>query len=120
MSNWVMFFDTLKKYTDLMSKSGARSYFQLLRALTLRGCTIVALGHTNKHLGADGRPVFEGVGDVRNDVDELFYIEAIRDESSGLVTMTMKPDKWRCNVEAATFELDTRSMTMRALPQPVD
>ena len=32
------------------------------------GATIVLLGHTNKHVGLDGKLIFEGVADVRNDV----------------------------------------------------
>lgn len=120
LSNTVAFFDTLKKYVDLMTKRGAREFFHLLRSLTLRGCTIVTLGHCNKHVGSDGKLIFEGVGDVRNDVDELFYIDALRDDLAGTVTMTLRPDKWRCSVRGGTFELNTQSMQVRALPMVLD
>jgi hypothetical protein len=66
LSNYVFFLDTLKKFVDIMKKGGAREFFQLMRALTTRGATVVLLGHTNKHLGLDGKLIFEGVGDVRN------------------------------------------------------
>lgn len=120
LSNMVMFFDTLKKYIDLMSKGGSREFFKLMRALTIRGCTIIALGHTNKHKSLSGEWVFEGVADVRNDVDELYYIESLKDEATGLTTLTFKLDKVRCLATPTTFELDVLTMQVRALPQPVD
>lgn len=120
LSAVVMIFDTLKKYTDLMSKGGTRTFFTLMRALTQRGATVLLLGHTNKHRGPDGKLVFEGVGDVRNDVDDLFYIEAGDKDSAGVVTITIKPDKARCVVREVSFRLDTKTMEATELPQPVD
>ncbi len=116
----VFFIDTLKKYADLMSKGGTRAFLQLMRTLTQYGATVVLLGHTNKHAGVDGRLIFEGVGDVRNDVDELLYIEATDKDPLGLVTLTIRPDKVRCLVREATFQLDTRTMEMRPLGQVID
>lgn len=116
----VMFFDTLKKYADLMSKGGSREFFKLMRSLTQLGATIVLLGHTNKHRGVDGKLMFEGVGDVRNDVDELIYIDSTEKDARGMRTMTMRPDKVRCAAKETTFELDTRSMSIRALDSVVN
>lgn len=120
LSGVVMIFDTMKKYADLMSKGGSREFFKLMRALTQRGATVVLLGHTNKHKGLDGKLIFEGVGDVRNDVDELIYIEATEKDPAGIVTLTMRPDKVRCAVRPATFTLDTATMVVSALDQVVD
>lgn len=120
LSEWVMFFDTLKKYTDLMSKGGARSFFQMMRSMTQRGATVVLLGHTNKHKGVDGKLIFEGVGDVRNDVDEMLYIEATDKDAAGVVTLTIKPDKVRCAVKEASFTLDTRTMEVTPCDSVVD
>lgn len=120
LSAVVMVFDTLKKYTDLMSKGGTRAFFTLMRALTQRGATVLLLGHTNKHRGPDGRLVFEGVGDVRNDVDELLYIEAGEKDAAGIVTVTIKPDKARCAAREVSFRLDTTSMQATELPRVVD
>lgn len=120
LSNYIFFFDTLKKYVDLMSKGGARGFFQLMRALTQRGATVILLGHTNKHKGTDGKLIFEGVGDVRNDVDELIYLESTPKTDDGIVTMTMKPDKVRCAIKEASFVLDTNTMTVRPADRVVD
>lgn len=120
LTAFVMIFDTLKKYTDLMSKGGTRAFFLLMRSLTQRGATVILLGHTNKHKGVDGKLIFEGVGDVRNDVDELIYIEATEKDANGVVTLTMRPDKVRCVVKETTFTLDTTTMQVRALDRVVD
>jgi hypothetical protein len=120
LSNYVFFFDTLKKYVDIMQKGGTREFFQLMRALTTRGATVVLLGHTNKHRGLDGKLIFEGVGDVRNDVDELLYIESTEDKATARVTMTMRPDKVRCDVKETTFRLDKNTMRVMVLETVID
>lgn len=120
LAGCVFFFDTLKKFADLMSKGGTRGFFQLMRALTQRGATVVLLGHTNKHRGPDGKLIFEGVGDVRNDVDELIYIEATEKDAQGMVTLTMRPDKVRCAIGESSFRLNTKTMQLDALEQVVD
>lgn len=91
-----------------------------MRALTIRGCTIIVLGHTNKHPNIAGELVFEGVADVRNDVDELYYIESAKDTGTGMVTLTFRLDKVRCLAVPATFKLDTATRELTALPQVVD
>jgi len=120
LNNFVLIFDTLKKFCDLMSKGGSRGFFRLMRALTLRGATVILLGHVNKHKSADGKPLFEGVGDVRNDVDELIYLESTPRADDGTVTMTMRPDKARCAIKEATFVLDTHTMIVRQADRVVD
>lgn len=120
LSGYVLILDTMKKYLSVMSKDGARVFFGLMRSLTQRGATVILLGHTNKNVGPDGKPVFEGVGDVRNDVDELFYLESTDKDAMGVKTMTLTPDKNRSPAKAATFSLDTNTMTVRALDRVVD
>lgn len=120
LSKFVMYFDTMKKYIDLMSKRGAREFFQIMRALTQRGATIVLLGHTNKHRTPDGQLIFEGVGDVRNDVDELIYIDATDKDADGVRILTMDPDKVRCMAERRSFRLDTATMKIEAMDRIVD
>ncbi|GAB3757313.1 hypothetical protein GCM10028796_01270 [Ramlibacter monticola] len=120
LNNVVMFFDTLKKYLDLMSKRGSREFFMLMRSLTQLGGTVVLLGHTNKHAGMDGKRIFEGVGDVRNDVDELIYAHATDKDAGGRVTITLTPDKVRCNAQKRSFQLDIINMEVCALDALVD
>lgn len=119
LSQYVLILDTLKKFADLMSKGGSREFFKLMRALTQRGATVVLLGHTNKHRGVDGKLIFEGVGDIRNDVDELFYLESIENPPR-VVTITMSPDKVRSPAKEASFQLNRDTMILRSLNDVVN
>lgn len=106
LSNHFYFFDTLKKFVDPNNKREAREFFTLMRNLTVQGAGLTVLGHTTKR---EGKVVlmFDGVGDIRDDVDELIYIEATEKDSNGKITFTMKPDKVRCLAEEASFEFDS-------------
>jgi hypothetical protein len=78
------------------------------------------LGHTNKHVGLDGKLIFEGVADVRNDVDELFYIESTKPDANNRVLLTMTPDKQRAHVKPLTFELNIDDRSLRVLDRTVN
>ena len=76
LTDYVFFFDTLKKFADLMSKNSVKDFYVLARRLTKRGATIVLLGHANKYRDKSGNLIFEGVGDVKADGDDLIFLEA--------------------------------------------
>lgn len=120
LSNFVLIFDTLKKYSDLMSKRGSRAFFKTMRTLSQRGATVLLLGHCNKHKDVTGKLVFEGVGDVRNDVDELIYIQSSDKDAAGRVTLTMAPDKVRAKIKPLTFRLDTVTMVLEQVDEVID
>ena len=51
------------------------------------GGTLIALAHTNKHLGTDGKAVYSGTSDIVDDPDCCFVIDKIStDERSGTAT----------------------------------
>lgn len=100
----VMVFDTLKKMVDVISKRAAKDLYKTLRSLTAKGMTIVLLAHTNKYKGDDGRPVYEGTGDLRSDVDEMIYLIPIKNDD-GSMTVSTAPDKVRGKFEPITFEI---------------
>lgn len=75
LGGFVLFFDTLKKFIDLMSKQSAKEFFVLMRRLTKLGASMILPGHANKHRDGDGNLVFEGVGDVRSDCDDMIIFE---------------------------------------------
>jgi hypothetical protein len=114
LEGYVFVLDTMKKFLDVMGKAGAREFFKVLRAITALGGTVLLLAHTNKHKDINGKQIFEGVGDIRNDVDELFYIDAIDDPRTGERVATLVPDKERCMAEACSFQL------VRATREAVD
>lgn len=103
-SGMVWIFDTLKKMTDVINKSKAKQLFQILRGLSAKGMTVVLLAHTNKYYGDDGKPIYEGTGDLRSDVDELIYLIPVKNED-GSMTVSTDPDKVRGAFEPITFNI---------------
>jgi len=94
MSGNVLIFDTLKKFADLMSKGSVKKFYKLARKLANLGATVVLLGHANKYHNKAGNLVFEGVGDVRSDSDELIMLESTKNRTNGIdVTTIVDPDK---------------------------
>jgi len=106
LSDVVMVFDTLKKMADVISKKAASTLYKTLRGLTAKGMTIVLLAHTNKYRGEDGKPVFEGTGDLRADVDEMIYLIP-KHHDDGSMTVSTDPDKVRGSFKPISFEITT-------------
>jgi hypothetical protein len=95
LSDLLIVIDTLKKIGDMMSKSRMKATMNLLRALTAKGATVVCLAHCNKHRDVAGKLIFEGVGDVESDCDNLIYLESEKD-AEGIRTVSTEPsDKVR-------------------------
>ena len=112
LSSYVFIFDTLKKMTDVINKSASKRLLKLLRSMTAKGATIICLAHTNKYNGHDGKPVYEGTGDIRSDVDNLIYlIPDKRPDGSMLVSAI--PDKQRAALEKITFEISPQRQVTR-------
>ncbi len=79
LKNKVIVLDTLKKFTDMMSKASLSEFFEELRSLCINGATVIIAGHTNKHLDADGELVYEGTGDTLSDCDCAYAIYKMSD-----------------------------------------
>ena len=52
-----LIFDTLKKFVDVMSKGAVREFTEVVRQFVMKGGTVLALAHTNKRPGPDGKPI---------------------------------------------------------------
>lgn len=102
LSKVVIILDTLKKFGDMMNKSKAKQFNSLLRTLTTKGITIICLAHTNKHDDKEGKPIFEGTGDLRNDFDELIYLISVRNPDSTITVSTLS-DKTRAAIRDESF-----------------
>jgi hypothetical protein len=112
-SGLVFVFDTLKKMADVISKRASKDLLRTLRGLTARGATIILLAHTNKYKGDDGKPIYEGTGDLRSDVDELIYLIPEK-HSDGSMTVSVEPDKTRAKIKRMTFDIgEDRTVTQR-------
>jgi hypothetical protein len=118
LSDVVIILDTLKKFVDVIEKRAAKELYRLLRALTVRGCTIILLGHCNKHPDRDGRSVYEGTGDLRNDLDELLYLDAQMDEAKSALRVTTRPDKVRADIKPRSFLIHLPDRRVEELDKP--
>ena len=115
LSRVVLILDTLKKFADLMSKKASKGFYDKLRSLTQRGCTVITLAHTNKFKAEDGSYVYEGTGDLRSDTDIMMFLYPLPDESKN-ITISTKFEKDRAYVEDVTFfyERATRRVTVES------
>ena len=104
-SKVVIVLDTLKKFGDMMNKSKSKDFNSLLRTLTSKGMTVICLAHTNKYSDKDGKPMYEGTGDTRNDFDELIYLIPARNPD-GTTTVTTLADKKRAAIIDESFSID--------------
>jgi hypothetical protein len=83
----IIIIDTLKKAVDLMKKSELRALGECLRGFVMMGGTLIALAHTNKNVGSDGKPIPEGTADIINDADCVYLAHEIHRDA---VTKTVK------------------------------
>jgi len=73
----VIILDTVKKFTDPMSKSDGLRFWRAVRAFVSQGGTIISLAHTNKNSGSDGKPIYAGTSDSVDDTDCAFTLRKI-------------------------------------------
>jgi hypothetical protein len=104
LSNEVWFFDNLKKMADLMHAKSATRLFDIFRRLTARGMTIVAQHHTNKYRTPEGKLIYKGLGDLRDDFDNLVYLDSALHEDRSR-TVSIEPDKVRAVLDRLTFTI---------------
>jgi hypothetical protein len=97
----IIVLDTLKKFTDLMDKRACTEFGKIVRAFVMKGGTLIALAHTNKNLGTDGKPIHAGTSDIREDFDCAFLLQIIEGETNKTVVEFTNIKK-RGNVEKST------------------
>jgi hypothetical protein len=90
--------DTLKKAVDVMDKKAIRSFNIVIRNFVMAGGTLLALAHTNKRTGADGKPVPEGAGDLNSDIDCSFILDQFSKEGEDETIIKFTVDKNRGGV----------------------
>lgn len=76
----VIILDTLKKFTDLMDKTRSSTFSTVMRQFSLKGGTVIALAHTNKNPGRDGKLVYSGTTDIVDDWDCAYTLTPVPGE----------------------------------------
>jgi hypothetical protein len=107
--DYVFILDTLKKFVDVIDKRQAKDLYKLMRSLTVKGATICLLGHCNKYKDDDGNPIYEGTADLRNDLDDLIYLDGYKNEATGCLEITTRPDKVRAEFTPISFVIDLKN-----------
>jgi hypothetical protein len=105
----ILILDTVKKFTSLMNKNEAADFGAVLREFSLKGGTVIGLAHVNKHRSEDGKPVYQGTTDLKDDAD-CTYILDITNDGDEYRTVTFTNDKNRGDV--------AREVTYRYLSKP--
>jgi hypothetical protein len=78
--------DTLKKFTDVMSKQESSEFGQLMRAFTAVGGSVLGLAHTNKNRDSKGQLVQTGTADIPQDADCTYILDTEVKGSETVVT----------------------------------
>ena len=76
-SGVIIVLDTLKRFVDLMDKKKSSGFTHVIRRFVQNGGTVIALAHTNKNPGRDGKPVYGGVSDIVADFDCAYILKPI-------------------------------------------
>jgi hypothetical protein len=106
----VVILDTLKKFVNTMDKVRSAAFGRLVRRFVMKGGTLVALAHANKHPNAQGKVMYSGTSDIVDDFDCAFVLDVLtNDADSGIRTVEFTNIKRRGNVDqtaAYTYTLD--------------
>lgn len=105
-SGVVVVLDTFKKFVDVMEKRGMRAFNIVIREFVLQGGTVLALAHTNKRPGPDGKPIPEGTADALSDFDCSFLLDTVKeDKDTGEVIIEFAKVKSRGPVALKEYYL---------------
>lgn len=94
----IIVLDTLKKFTNLMDKQKASSFTKVIRRFVVKGGTLIALAHTNKKPGPDGKPVYSGTTDIIDDSDCAYTLAPVTIDEHGTKVVEFDNIKRRGNV----------------------
>ena len=106
----VFILDTLKKFTNLMDKTMASDFGNVVRGYVAAGGTVIALAHVNKKKNEDGQSIHAGTSDIKDDCDCVYIIEKVggNEPASPTRTVSFINDKCRGNVAPqVTFKYDS-------------
>ena len=90
--------DTLKKFAPVLNKGDMREVLHVFREFAAAGGTVILLGHCNKHRSMDGRLIYEGVGDLKADVDNMFGLDPVNDKFAAYQELLVINEKDRSQI----------------------
>jgi primase-polymerase (primpol)-like protein len=94
----VIILDTIKKFADLMNKSNISEFTKRLREFVQAGGTVIALSHVNKNKDHDGKHIYAGTSDLRDDADCAYTISIKNEELNDYRIVEFENTKMRGDV----------------------
>ena len=99
----IVILDTLKKFTDLMSKKVGSEFGEVSREFIANGGTLISLAHVNKYKNDDGESIHAGTTDIIDDADCAYIMDLVEDNGT-LRTVKFRNVKDRGDVmQSATY-----------------
>jgi len=77
----IIILDTLKKFVDTMNKAKSTDFARFVRQFVLKGGSVIALSHANKHPNSNGKTQYSGTTDIIDDFDCGYILTTISVDS---------------------------------------
>ena len=75
----IVVLDTVKKFTDIMSKRDGKEFGLIIRNFVSKGGTVIGNAHTNKNRDGERKLVYAGTTDIMEDSDCTFIIDRLEE-----------------------------------------
>ena len=98
----ILILDTVKKFVDLMKKSQASEFGEVIRRFVSHGGSVIMLAHVNKHRDAEMKVVYSGTADLVDDCDCAYIGDFAGDEVNGYRMVRFENIKCRGDVARET------------------
>ena len=117
----IFVFDTMKKFVSMMDKSVLPQFFCALRRITACHGTVILLGHANKNLSLEGKLVYEGVSDIKGDIDIQYAIYNMSDRTDErqVLKFVNEKDRGRIDMERVVEYRKSIHMSYEAMLESV-
>ncbi len=85
----IIVLDTLKKFVNTMDKEKSSSFAGVIRRFVLRGGTLIALAHANKHPDNYGKTIYSGTTDIIDDFDCGYTLTTISQDADAKLKVVL-------------------------------
>jgi phage/plasmid primase-like uncharacterized protein len=75
----IVVLDTVKKFTDIMSKRDGKEFGLVIRNFVSKGGTVIGNAHTNKNRDGERKLVYAGTTDIMEDSDCAYIIDRLEE-----------------------------------------
>ncbi len=107
----IVILDTVKKFTDIMSKRDGKEFGLVIRNFVSKGGTVIGNAHTNKNRDGERKLIYAGTTDIMEDSDCAYIIDRLEEtENSRKVVFENTKNRGPVSLKVI-FEYDHRPST---------